>query len=135
MHTSRVTVRGGRTGSARSSTGSLDLPLVRPGDRSAGQAGTDPEELFAAGYAACFRSALEAVARREKVKLAGATVTTEVTLGAVGDAYGLGVTLRVDAKLPPGRLAEFVERAHQVCPFSRAVHGNIRVTTRVGGGG
>ncbi|MET7640734.1 Ohr family peroxiredoxin [Streptomyces sp. NPDC005438] len=135
LHTSRVTVRGGRSGSARSETGSLDLALLRPAERSEGQTGTDPEELFAAGYAACFRSALEAVARRDRRPLGEATVTAEVTLGTVATAYGLGVTLTVDAESPTDRLAELVERAHRVCPYSRAVRGNIRVTTRVRGGG
>ena len=134
LQTSKVTVRGGRTGSARSLTGSLDLPLVRPADRSSGQAGTDPEELFAAGYAACFRSALEAIARREKAELGEATVTAEVTLGTVGKAYGLGVTLTVAAALASDQLAELVDRAHRVCPYSRAVRGNIRVTTRIRSG-
>ena len=108
--------------------------LVRPADRSSGQAGTDPEELFAAGYAACFRSALEAIARREKAELGEATVTAEVTLGTVGKAYGLGVTLTVAAALASDQLAELVDRAHRVCPYSRAVRGNIRVTTRIRSG-
>ncbi|GAA5066415.1 Ohr subfamily peroxiredoxin [Thermocatellispora tengchongensis] len=120
-----------REGRAVSSDGLLDVTLALPKELGGSGAGTNPEQLFAAGYAACFGSALQAVARREKVDASEASVTAEVGLAASeGGAFGLEVTLRVE--LPDalhGEVGEsLVEKAHQMCPYSNATRGNIPVT-------
>nr|WP_183091256.1 Ohr family peroxiredoxin [Streptomyces radicis] len=137
MYTAAVEVDEGRSGRARSRTGALDVALTRPAERGPGDTGTDPEELFAAGYAACFRSALGVVARRRRVALGEASVTASVTLTSAADgAYGLSVELRVRASgLPTARLRELTAAAHLVCPYSRAVRGNVPVLTEAIGSG
>ncbi len=94
--------------------------------------GSNPEQLFAAGYAACFHSALRLVAGREHTALGDSTVTGQVGIGPDGDAFGLVVTLVIHV---PGverdKVREFAEAAHQVCPYSRATRGNISVELRV----
>jgi len=94
--------------------------------------GTNPEQLFAAGYAACFHSALRLVARRAKVSAGDSTVTGQVGIGPEGDAFGLVVTLVIhipDVEREQAR--ELAEAAHQVCPYSRATRGNISVELRM----
>ncbi|MEY9877034.1 osmotically inducible protein OsmC [Streptacidiphilus sp. MAP12-33] len=125
-----VATANGREGRAVSSDGILDLALAMPPALGGNGAGTNPEQLFAAGYAACFASALGAVGRLAKVDTSEASVTAEVTIGAVGDGtYGLAVILRVE--LPDSLQNEtghgLVERAHEVCPYSNATRGNIEV--------
>ncbi|HYQ66869.1 Ohr family peroxiredoxin, partial [Actinophytocola sp.] len=92
----------------------------------------NPEQLFAAGYSACFHSALQAAARREKVKIDGSSVTAEVGIGQQGEGFGLAVTLVVSL---PGveneTAAKLTEAAHQLCPYSNATRGNIDVDLRV----
>ncbi|TDC60239.1 Ohr family peroxiredoxin, partial [Streptomyces hainanensis] len=92
--------------------------------------GTNPEQLFAAGYAACFASALSNVARAAKTDVSEVSVTAEVSIGKDDVGFGLEVTLRVE--LPDSLAGEagerLVEQAHQVCPYSRAVRGNVPVT-------
>ena len=94
--------------------------------------GPIPEQLFAAGYAACFHSALRVVAGRQHAALGASTVTAQVGIGPEGDAFGLVVTLVIHV---PGmereKVREFAEEAHQVCPYSRATRGNISVELRV----
>lgn len=128
VYTARVTVTGGRGGAARSDDGVLDVSLTPPKEMGGPGTGTNPEQLFAAGYAACFTSALQLVARREGVDASGATTVGEVAFGPVGAGYGLAVTLRVAI---PGvdweRIGELLAMAHQVCPYSNATRGNIPV--------
>jgi Ohr subfamily peroxiredoxin len=95
--------------------------------------GTNPEELFAAGYAACFQSALGVVARRRKISVDGSVVTARVTIGTVeGGAFGLAVELAVHIPdADPSVVGELIEAAHQVCPYSDATRGNIAVTLTV----
>jgi osmotically inducible protein OsmC len=95
--------------------------------------GANPEELFAAGYAACFHSALQGVARRAKAELGDSSVGTKVGIGPNDDGgYQLEVTLEVVIPdLPHDQAQELVERAHQVCPYSTATRGNIDVTLKV----
>ena len=134
VYTARVRAVSGRSGSVRSETGHLALDLARPADRGAG-AGTDPEELFAAGYSAGFDSALTAAARRERIKL-GATVTTaSVSLILAADqTYRIGVAMHVDAPdCDPEDLARAVEAANRLCPYSRAIHGNVDVVLTFAG--
>ncbi|WP_427016640.1 organic hydroperoxide resistance protein [Pseudarthrobacter sp. P1] len=130
LYTATATATGdGRDGTARSSDGKLAVTLASPTELGGDGHGTNPEQLFAAGYAACFHSALRVVARRAKADVSGSTVTAEVDLGAnATGGYGIGV--RMDIALPAldGTAAEaLIEAAHQVCPYSNATRGNIDV--------
>jgi osmotically inducible protein OsmC len=122
----------GRNGHVVTSDGKLDLDLAFPPEMGGTGAGTNPEQLFAAGYAACFHSALRLVAGRQRAALGDSTVTAQVGIGPEGDAFGLVVTLVIHV---PGmereKVREFAEEAHQVCPYSRATMGNISVELRV----
>ncbi|MET9119632.1 organic hydroperoxide resistance protein [Streptomyces longwoodensis] len=129
LYTAVATATHGREGRAVSSDGTLDLALAAPPELGGNGQGTNPEQLFAAGYAACFGSALGLVGRQAKVDVTDAAVTAEVGIGKQGEGFGLKVTLRVE--LPEtvdeatGR--KLVEQAHQVCPYSNATRGNIEV--------
>ncbi|MEU4653935.1 organic hydroperoxide resistance protein [Streptomyces sp. NPDC023723] len=129
LYTAVATATHGRDGRAVTSDGKLDLALGFPAEMGGDGKGTNPEQLFAAGYAACFGSALGAVGRAAKVDVADAAVTAEVGIGKQGEGFALAVTLRVE--LPDSVDAEtgrkLVEQAHQVCPYSNATRGNIPV--------
>ncbi|MFD7708960.1 organic hydroperoxide resistance protein [Streptomyces sp. NPDC059785] len=129
LYTAVATATHGRDGRAVSSDGRLDLQLAVPQSMGGNGEGTNPEQLFAAGYAACFASALGAVGRQAKVDVSDAAVTGEVSIGKQGEGFALAVTLRVE--LPDSLDAEtgrkLVEQAHQVCPYSNATRGNIPV--------
>ena len=126
-YTARTHTTGGREGASRSDDGRLDVVHSRPG--GAGN-GTNPEQLFAAGYSACFIGALKAVAARRKQAMpADVAVDAEVDLGPMGQVFGVAVRLAVS--LPGMDRAEaqaLIEAAHQVCPYSNATRGNIDVT-------
>jgi Ohr subfamily peroxiredoxin len=130
-----VQVTGGRGGSARSLTGSLRVDLTRPAQRGPDAPGTDPEELFAAGYAACFDSALAVAARQEKVATGPTGVTASVSLGRTADErYAIAVELAVSAPdCPQADLEQVVAAADRLCPYSNALRGNTPVTIRVDG--
>jgi len=120
----------GREGRAVTSDGRLDVALAAPRELGGSGEGTNPEQLFAAGYAACFASALGVVARQRRVEDFDAAVTADVSLSGNGrDGFGLAVVLYVE--LPEGvdrELGrELVGIAHQVCPYSNATRGNIPV--------
>ncbi|MDG4762539.1 organic hydroperoxide resistance protein [Solwaraspora sp. WMMD406] len=139
VYTARVTATGGRGGRVRSADGVLDIALVRPpglGGSGVDGDGTNPEQLFAAGYSACFHSALTVVARAARIGVAESSVTADVTIGKHPDGgYGLAVTL--DVRLPgapPDVAQRLVRQAHALCPYSRATRGNIVVTIVVNGG-
>ncbi|MFD5630773.1 MULTISPECIES: organic hydroperoxide resistance protein [unclassified Streptomyces] len=129
LYTAVATATHGRDGRAVSSDGKLDLQLGIPVEMGGSGKGTNPEQLFAAGYAACFASALAGVGRAAKVDVSEASVTGEVGIGKQGQGFALAVTLRIE--LPDtvdeatGR--KLVEQAHQVCPYSNATRGNIPV--------
>ena len=129
LYTAVATSTHGREGRAVSSDGRLDLQLGTPAEMGGNGQGTNPEQLFAAGYSACFASALGLVGRQAKVDVSDAAVTAEVSIGKQGEGFGLAVTLRVE--LPGSVDAEtgrkLVEQAHQVCPYSNATRGNIPV--------
>ncbi|WP_329573122.1 organic hydroperoxide resistance protein [Streptomyces sp. NBC_01361] len=129
IYTAVATATHGRDGRAVSSDGRLDLQLAIPTEMGGNGQGTNPEQLFAAGYSACFASALGLVGRAAKVDVSDAAVTAEVGIGKQGEGFGLAVTLRVE--LPEAVDAEtgrkLVEQAHQVCPYSNATRGNIDV--------
>lgn len=130
-----ATATGGRDGRARTADGSLDVRLSTPTELGgAGGEGNNPEQLFAAGYAACYLGALKLVARQEKVTVSpDATVTATVGIGPRSDGgFGLDVALRVDLPgVDRARAEELVGKAHQVCPYSNATRGNLDVRTTV----
>ena len=122
----------GRNGHVTSSDGRIDLDLAFPPEMGGTGAGSNPEQLFAAGYAACFHSALRIVARRARVDPGDSTVSAEVGIGPEGEAFGLVVTLIISIPgLEREQARELAEAAHQVCPYSRATRGNISVELRV----
>ena len=133
LYTAEALATGeGRDGHGRTSDGTLNLDLAIPKEMGGSGNGTNPEQLFAAGYAACFHSALRLVARRAGVDPGESTVTAEVGIGPEGDAYGLVVTLIIHVPgLDREKARELAEAAHQVCPYSRATRGNISVELRV----
>jgi Ohr subfamily peroxiredoxin len=126
-----IATGSGRAGHVRTSDNVLDLDLSVPKEMGGeGEAATNPEQLFAAGYSACFHSALIAVARRAKVELTGTSVLAEVSIGPIGHGgYGLAVALVVDVPgVDPEQAEALLAAAHQVCPYSNATRGNIDVT-------
>jgi len=130
LYTAEATVAGGREGQARSSDGNLDVKLAIPAEMGgSGAAGTNPEQLFAAGYAACFESALQGSARRLKIPFEGSSITSQVGIGPNGSGgFGLSVTMRIRLQGVSRDDAEaLVATAHQVCPYSNATRGNIDV--------
>lgn len=125
LFTATVTATGGREGRILSEDGVLDLPLAMPGEK---KNTTNPEQLFAAGYAACFDSAINLVASKERIEHGGSEVTAHVTLNQNEDGYSLSVKLDVLIhNVEPEVARELVEAAHKVCPYSRAIQGNISV--------
>jgi Ohr subfamily peroxiredoxin len=125
-----IATASGRDGKAVSSDGRLKVDLARPQEMGGTGEGTNPEQLFAAGYAACFASAMQLVAGRMKLDASDASVTAEVGLGPNGaGGFSLSVVLR--AELPDSLSAEqgeaLLEATHQVCPYSNATRGNIPV--------
>jgi lipoyl-dependent peroxiredoxin len=130
LYTARATATGGRSGHAVSDDGILDLDLKPPKEMGGPGGATNPEQLFAAGYAACFQSALAVVGRRQGVDTSDSTVEADVTIGTIpGGGYGLAVALRVSIPgADAGTTQALAEAAHQVCPYSNATRGNIDVT-------
>jgi osmotically inducible protein OsmC len=130
LYTAVATARGGREGEVVSDDGVLDLLLAHPKELGGpGGDNTNPEQLFAAGYAACFHSALKRVAGKEKLDVDGSSITAQVSLGIDGQVFGLAVTLVGSfPSLDDAAGRELMEAAHQVCPYSRATRGNIDVT-------
>jgi len=131
LYTAKSTATGGRDGRAVSSDQALDVALATPRELGgAGGAGTNPEQLFAAGYSACFLSALKVVAGKQKVALpADSSITGTVGIGPIPMGFGLKVQLEISVTgLPREQVQELVNAAHQVCPYSNATRGNIEVT-------
>ena len=138
LYTAEATARGGRQGSARTSDGNLEVEIVPPAELGGpGGSGTNPEQLFAAGYAACFSNALRSAAtRQERAEVVeGATVTAHVDIGALGKGrFGLAVKLETKLpKLPQEEAEQLVALAHERCPYSNATRGNIAVELAVEG--
>jgi len=134
LYTAKATSTGlGRQGHVASSDGVLTHDLSIPKELGGpGGGGTNPEQLFAAGYAACFHSALQNVARRDKQRLTDSSVTAEVGIGKQGEGFGLTVELVVSLPGIDHDVAEkLVAAAHQVCPYSNATRGNIDVDLKV----
>jgi Ohr subfamily peroxiredoxin len=131
LYTALATATGGREGRAASSDGVLDVQLSTPKELGgAGGPGTNPEQLFAAGYSACFLGALKFVAGQNKVALPADTqITGRVGIGAIPTGFGIEVELTIAVPgLPREQVESLVEKAHIVCPYSNATRGNIDVT-------
>jgi len=132
LYTARATAFGGRDGKVKSDDGILDLTVTPPTGLGGKGGATNPEQLFAAGYAACFGSAVQHVARLKKVKTGPVEISAEVGIGPVGSGFGLSVKLSAHLpELSREAALELVETAHQVCPYSNATRGNIPVTLEV----
>jgi len=127
LYTAKTHTTGGRAGVSRSSDGRLDVRLSRPGGPGIG---TNPEQLFAAGWSACFESAMEAVARKMRVTLPTAlAIDAEVDLIVADDSYFLRARLNISIPDIELEVAQrLVERADRVCPYSNATRGNIDIT-------
>ena len=134
LYTAEATADGGRDGRAKTSDGRLDVSLDVPSELGgSGGPGTNPEQLFACGYAACFHNALEGVARRAKVSVEGSSVTARVGFGPIGEGrFGLSVELQVHVPGVDLATAEtLVKGAHDRCPYSNATRNNIPVELRI----
>ncbi len=131
VYTAVATATGeGRNGHTRTDDGLVDLDLAVPKEMGGPGGGTNPEQLFAAGYAACFDGALKLVARQRKATFTDSAVTAEVGIGPDGaGGFALEVTLRVElGGVDQAAVEQLVEAAHRVCPYSNATRGNVPVT-------
>jgi lipoyl-dependent peroxiredoxin len=136
LYTAAAVVEGGREGHGRSLDGRLDVDLSVPESMGgSGGPGTNPEELFAVGYAACFQSALLSVATGRRLDASGSQLTSRVGIGPTGHG-GFGLTVALDLHAPhltAEQAADVMARAHQRCPYSNATRGNIDVELSVDG--
>ena len=136
IYTAQATAVGGREGHARTSDGRVDVALDVPREMGgSGGPGTNPEQLFATGYAACFQSALLRIAAGRKLDLRDSRITARVGIGvSQNGGFGLAAALDLDApELTREEGLDLMRRAHQDCPYSRATRGNIEVTLTFGG--
>jgi osmotically inducible protein OsmC len=136
LYTAEAMVKGGRQGHGRTTDGRLEVDLSVPEEMSGdGGPGTNPEELFAVGYAACFQSALLGVARGHNLDASDSQITSRVGIGPTGHGgFGLVVSLDLHApNLTAAQAADLMTRAHERCPYSVATRGNIEVTLTVDG--
>ncbi|MGW0609998.1 organic hydroperoxide resistance protein [Streptomyces sp. NPDC002788] len=129
LYTAVATAENGRDGRVATDDGRLDVVVNPPEEMGGSGAGTNPEQLFAAGYSACFQGALGVVARQEGADLTGSTVTAKVGLGKNGDGFGIIVEISADIpEVDRATARSLIEKAHEVCPYSKATRGNITVT-------
>ncbi|MFD8827220.1 organic hydroperoxide resistance protein, partial [Streptomyces sp. NPDC059605] len=129
LYTAVATAENGRDGRVSSDDGNLDVVVNPPRAMGGSGAGTNPEQLFAAGYSACFQGALGVVARQEKADISGSTVTAAVGIGKTAEG-GFGLEVAITATIPnvdADTARALVEKAHQVCPYSNATRDNIKV--------
>ncbi|WP_145192010.1 organic hydroperoxide resistance protein [Pseudomonas sp. URMO17WK12:I11] len=134
LYIAEATSTGGRDGKSRSSDGKLDARLSTPKELGGvGGEGTNPEQLFAAGYSACFIGALKFVAGQEKKTLpADSSITAKVGIGQIPGGFGLDIDLHINLPgLAQADAQSLVEKAHQVCPYSNATRGNVDVRLHV----
>lgn len=137
MYTAQATATGGRAGHVESSDGIVKLDLAMPPEMGGPGGGANPEQLFAAGYSACFHGALQFVAGQDKTDVSGSSVKAHVSIGEnnAGPGFKLGVVLDVDVPtLSQAAAQTLAETTHQVCPYSNATRGNIEVELNVSGG-
>ncbi|HXS61906.1 MAG TPA: organic hydroperoxide resistance protein [Streptosporangiaceae bacterium] len=137
LYTAEATVTGGRAdGHGRTSDGALDVRLRSPKEMGGEGGGTNPEQLFAVGYAACFEGALGVVGRRERAEVGDVSIDSKVSL-ITTEERGFTIAVELDVTLPqvpdPAEAARIVAAAHQVCPYSNATRGNIDVTLTANG--
>ncbi|WP_421578219.1 organic hydroperoxide resistance protein [Shinella sp. M31] len=130
LYTGKTHTTGGRDGFARSSDGELDIKLSPPGSS---KHGTNPEQLFAAGWSACFIGALGRAAATQGFRLpADTAIAAEVDLGMTGDAFHLQARLNISLPgMDPDQARTLIDAAHQICPYSKATRGNIAVELRL----
>ncbi|MDR6714085.1 Ohr subfamily peroxiredoxin [Pseudomonas hunanensis] len=134
LYIAQATSTGGRDGTSKASDGKLEVKLSTPKELGgAGGEGTNPEQLFAAGYSACFIGALKFVAGQEKKQLpADASITAKVGIGQIPGGFGLDIDLEINLPgLAQADAEALVEKAHQVCPYSNATRGNVDVRLHV----
>jgi Ohr subfamily peroxiredoxin len=136
LYTAEAVVEGGREGHGRTSDGRLNVELSVPqGMGGTGGSGTNPEQLFAVGYAACFQSALLFVAQGQKLDASDSTITARVGIGPTGHG-SFGLTVALDLHTPHlarANAEELMARAHERCPYSNAIRGNVDVTLTIDG--
>ncbi|MBJ8340698.1 MULTISPECIES: organic hydroperoxide resistance protein [Antrihabitans] len=134
LYTAEALATGdGRNGHARTTDGKVDVALSAPKEMGGNGEGTNPEQLFAAGYAACFHGALRLVGGREKANIADSAVGAKVGIGP-NDSGGFGLEVTLEISLPhlsKDEAQALADKAHQVCPYSNATRGNIPVTVTV----
>lgn len=130
LYSTKVTASGGRTGQVKSDDGVLDMPLSTPRSLGGSKTATNPEQLFAAGYGACFENAVLHVAQLQKIKLQSSSITVKVDLQAYDDGhFNVGVAMDLDLQGIDSSVAQqLIEAAHRVCPYSNATRGNIDLT-------
>ncbi|MCB2408088.1 organic hydroperoxide resistance protein [Hymenobacter lucidus] len=135
LYTADATATGGRSGHVRSSDSVIDLNMSVPEGLGGKKGATNPEQLFAAGYASCFQQALIVIANRENQTLDPAsTVQCSVTLFQEGEGYGLSAVLDVDLKgMDLQTATDIVNKAHQICPYSVGTRGNMEVELKIAG--
>jgi osmotically inducible protein OsmC len=136
LYTAEAHVAGGRTdGHGRTADGALEVDLRTPSEMGGEGGGTNPEQLFAVGYAACFEGALAAVARRDKLEVGDVEIDSKVML-MTGEDRSFTIGVELDVTLPSvegDKAAELVAAAHKVCPYSNATRGNIGVKLTANG--
>ncbi len=131
VYTAYAEATGGRDGRAISSDGVLDVALTTPKDMGgAGGNGTNPEQLFAAGYSACFIGAMKFVSGQDKIEMPeDASIEGAVGIGPIPNGFGIEVELKISLPgMDKKQAKELVDKAHQVCPYSNATRGNVDVT-------
>mgnify|MGYP006331764045 FL=1 len=130
VYTAKAKATGGRDGRATSSDGILDVQLAVPKEMGGPGGGTNPEQLFAAGYSACFLGAMKFVANRDKLNITkDAYIEGEVGIGPIPTGFGIEVTLNIHLEgMDQAEAQKLVDAAHIVCPYSNATRGNINVT-------
>ena len=135
LYTAEALASGeGRDGNARTNDGKLDVALASPVELGGNGQGTNPEQLFAAGYAACFHSALRLVGRKERVDLTDSAVAAKIHFGALTDSEGYGLAAELEIALPAldrEKAEELMAKAHTICPYSNATRGNIAVDLKL----
>lgn len=133
LYTAEATAWGGREGRSATTDGTLDLQLAVPKELGGPGGATNPEQLFAVGYASCFHSALKIVARRAKIDVSESAITARVGLG-MNESGGFNIAVELEAEIPDVERSvaeDLVVKAHRVCPYSNATRGNVEVVLMV----
>lgn len=127
-YTAKAEITGGRDGRGTTDDNMLDVSLRAPKEQGGPGGGTNPEQLFAVGYGACFRSALDLAGKELDVKTTDAVVNAEVGIGKEGESFGLSIKLKVSIPdVDTNTAQQVVDRTHELCPYSKAIRGNVPV--------